>query len=78
MLSLFFYMSLFLKYGECSKISNTFLFSNKMLVTRAGIHKMHVRIANGEDPDQQSDLSQHDLSRHCGTLPFWQATFLKF
>ena len=29
-----------------------FLFSNKMLVTRAGTHKMLVRIANGEDPDQ--------------------------
>ena len=29
-----------------------FLFSNKMLVIRAGIHKMLVRIANREDPDQ--------------------------
>ena len=29
-----------------------FLFSNKMLVFRAGIHKMLVRIANREDPDQ--------------------------
>ena len=29
-----------------------FLFSNKMLGFRAGIHKMLVRIANGEDPDQ--------------------------
>ena len=30
-------------YVKCSKISNTFLylFSNKMLVIRAGIHKMH-------------------------------------
>ena len=37
-----------LAYGNCSKISNTFLslFSNKMLVFRAGIHKMFVRIAN--------------------------------
>ena len=42
------------KHGKCSKISNTFLFlfSNKMLVIRAGIHKMLVRIANREDPDQ--------------------------
>ena len=24
---------------------------NKMLVIRAGIHKMHVRIANREDPE---------------------------
>ena len=40
--------------GKCSKISNTFLFlfSNKMLVFRAGIYKMLVRIANREDPDQ--------------------------
>ena len=29
-----------------------FPFSNKMLVLRAGIHKMIVRIANREDPDQ--------------------------
>ena len=29
-----------------------FLFSNKILVNRAGIHKMVVRIANREDPDQ--------------------------
>ena len=43
-----------LPYGKCSKISNTFLFLflNKMLVIRAGIHKMHLRIVNGDDPDQ--------------------------
>ena len=43
-----------LKYGKCSKISNTFLFLflTKMLVIRAGIHKMLIRIANREDPDQ--------------------------
>ena len=37
-----------------SKILNTilFLFSNKMLVFRAGIHKNAVRKANREDPDQ--------------------------
>ena len=42
------------KYGKCLKISNTFLFlfSNKMLVIRAGIHNMLARIANSEDPDQ--------------------------
>ena len=28
------------------------LFTNKMLVIRAGSHKMLVRIANREDPDQ--------------------------
>ena len=41
-------------YGKFSKILNTFLFlfSNKMEVIRAGIHKMCVRIANREDADQ--------------------------
>ena len=41
-------------YGKCTKISNTFLFlfSNKMLVFRAGIQIMVVRIPNREDPDQ--------------------------
>ena len=40
--------------GKCSKISNIFLFlfSNKKLVISAVIHKMIVRIANKEDPDQ--------------------------
>ena len=46
--------SIALKTGKCSKISNTFLFllSTKMLVIRAGIHKMLVSISNREDPDQ--------------------------
>ena len=41
-------------YSECSKILNIFLilFSNKMLLFRARIHTMFVRIANSEDPDQ--------------------------
>ena len=41
-------------YGKCSKILNTFLFlfSNKMVVIKAGINKMIVIIANREDPDQ--------------------------
>ena len=36
------------------KFLNTLLslFPNKMLVARADIHKMLVRIANREDPDQ--------------------------
>ena len=44
----------FLRYGKCCKFSNTFLFlfSNKMLIFWAGIHKMLTRIANREDPDQ--------------------------
>ena len=39
---------------KCSKtlITFLFLFSNKIMLTRAGIHKMLVRIANREDPDQ--------------------------
>ena len=40
--------------SKCSKISNAFLilFSNKMLIFKAGIHKILVRIANREDADQ--------------------------
>ena len=51
------------KKSGSSKISNAFLFlfSNKMLVFRAGIHKMLVRIANRKDLirlllQKQSDL----------------------
>ena len=46
-----FYCSL---YSTWAKISNNFLllFLNKMLFIRSGIHKMHVRIANREDPGQ--------------------------
>ena len=42
------------RYGKCSKISKTFLilFLNKMLVIKAEIHEMLIRIANREDPDQ--------------------------
>ena len=41
-------------YGKSSEVFNIFLFlfSKKMLVIRAGIHKMLVRIANREDPYQ--------------------------
>ena len=41
-------------HSKCSKISNSFLFlfSNELLGYDAGIHKMFVRIANREDPDQ--------------------------
>ena len=40
--------------GKCSKIFKgfLFLFSTKMLVIGAEIHKVLVRIANREDPDQ--------------------------
>ena len=54
-------------FGKCPKILNTFLFlfSNKMLVFRAGIHRMLVR----KDPDQ-SDLGLHCLSGHF-SKSFW-------
>ena len=49
-------------YGKSSKISDSFLFlfSNKMMVIRAGIHKLLIRIAYVEDPD----LGLPCLSRH--------------
>ena len=67
-------MLLRVNYGECSKITNAlkflFVFSTIRLVIMAGIHKMLVRLANREDPDQkQSDLGLHCLSRpFCRTL----------
>ena len=36
-----------------------------MLVIRAGVHKMLVRIANREDPDQTASQKQSDLCLHC-------------
>ena len=46
---------------KINKKLNTFLvlFSNKMV----GIHKILVRIANREDPDQSSDSNLRCLSR---------------
>ena len=51
-------------YGKCHKISNTFLFlfSNKLLVFRAGIHKM----LKGRPDQTAEDLGLHCLSRHFG------------
>ena len=42
--------------GKCSKISNTFLFlfSNQMLVIKAGFRKMLVRLTNREDLDHSA------------------------
>ena len=47
-------MGQLMRYDKYSKMLNTFLFlfSNKMLPIRVGIHKMLVRIANSEVPDQ--------------------------
>ena len=44
-----------------------FLFSNKMLVFRVGIHKMPVKIENREDPDQ-TDSSSFPLHNIRGIL----------
>ena len=56
-------------YSKCSKISSTFLFlfSNKMLIIMAGIHKMFVRIANREDPDQTASLEVNISSESLST-----------
>ena len=45
-------------YDKCSKISKTFLFlfSNKMLVFRVGIHKILVKKEGREDPDHTVSL----------------------
>ena len=44
-------------YGKCSKISMFhFLFTNKIVFIRPGIHKMPVRIANREYPDQTASI----------------------
>ena len=44
-----------------SKISNTFLFSTKMLVIRDGIHKKLVRIANHKTGKNYSASQSVDL-----------------
>ena len=50
----------FAMYTKCSKIWNTFLFLflKEMLIIITGIHKMHARIANKEDPNQTAS-SEH-------------------
>ena len=46
-----------------------------MMVIRARIHKLHVSIANREDPNQTaSPEKQSDLGLPCLLRPFWQAT----
>ena len=49
------------------------MFSNKILVLRAGIHKFLVRIANWEDPDNTAS-SEADLGLPSLSMPFWQAS----
>ena len=47
------------------------MFSNKLLVIRAGIHKQLVRIGYREDPDQTASGSA------LFALVFWQATSVR-
>ena len=57
--------------GKCSKILNTFLFLfSKKMVIRVRIHKMLVRKADREDPDQK----QYDLGLDCLSRLLRQAT----
>ena len=52
-----------------------FLFCNKMLVIKAGIHK----IANNEDPDQKkSDLGLCCLSRHFSAGVAFEILYITF
>ena len=48
------YWSILISYAKCSKILNTLLIlaPYKMLMIGPEIHKMLIRIANREDPDQ--------------------------
>ena len=52
-----------------------FLFSNQMLVIRAGIHKILVRIGSREDPDQTASSNRMILVS-CMFRTFWQATIV--
>ena len=59
-------------YGKCSK--SLFLFSNKMLVIKAGIHKVLVRKQTWKTLIRLLLQKQSDLGLHCYPRPFWQAT----
>ena len=66
-------------YGKCSKILNNFhsLLSKKIWVIRAGIYKMLIRTANGEDPDQSasSEAVWSESALFCQRLLDWQVVF---
>ena len=52
-------------FSESSKnLEHVSLYSTKFRVIRARIHKMHVRIANREDPEQT------DLNVPCLSMPY--------
>ena len=46
----------------------------KFSLFRSGIQKMLARIANREDPDQNTAQKQSDPGLHYLSRPFWQAT----
>ena len=48
-----------------------------MLVITTGIHKIFVRTANREDPDQTASKKQSDLGLHCLSRPFLEATSIQ-
>ena len=48
-----------------------------MLVFRAEIHKMLVRISNRQDPDQTASSKQSDLGLHWLSRRFWEASSVK-
>ena len=48
-----------------------------MLVSRAGIHKMVVRIANWEDPDQTASSEAVCSGSALFVQVFWQATSVR-
>ena len=62
--------------SKCSKSVNTFLFlfSNKMLVIRAGIHKCLSEMQTGKTLIRLLLQKQSDLGLHCLSLSFWQVT----
>ena len=65
-------VTILINFGKSSKISSTFLFlfSAKMLVIRAGIHKMLVKIANRWTLIRLLLKKQSDLGLHCLPMPF--------
>ena len=70
-------LGMYIIYLKCSKISYTFhfMYSNKMLVFRAGIQIMLVRIADREDPDQTASSEAGWVCIVCLGRFGWQLVF---
>ena len=69
-------------YGKCSKTLFFLCFLNRMLVIRAGSHKLHVRIANRTDPDQTAiclnffcNRLVFEILEH---LPYYKLNYIQF